>query len=144
MADFAIDYNGVWYHEGVRIQRDAIARLFSDRALVLDGEGHYWLQTPFEKYAVDVTDVPYIIVDYSLQAGDVDLITNMGEVVALGPEHPLELRLDRLSGAMLPYVEVRNGLYARLGRSVYYALVHNYGPQLSSRGEHYALGLMND
>jgi uncharacterized protein len=140
MADFKIAYDGTWFHEGMRIERVALAKLFSDRALKIDEEGQYWLQAPFEKYPVDVEDVPYIIVDFQEHGSDLDLVTNMDEIVALGPEHPLELRADRYSGETLPYVNVRGGLYARLGRPVYYNLIEKYGPAVKSRGMTFPLG----
>jgi hypothetical protein len=140
MADFKIAYDGTWFHEGVRIQRDALAKLFSDKALKIDAEGNYWLQTPFEKYPVEVEDVPYVIVDFHEKPEGLDLITNMGETVALGPEHPMELRQDRTTGETLPYVEVRKGLRARLGRPVYYNLVQKFGGTVKSRGLAHKLG----
>jgi hypothetical protein len=143
-TDFKIAYDGTWFHEGVRIQRDALAKLFSDKALKIDAAGDYWLQTPVEKYPVEVEDVPYIIIDFQEKGGDVDLITNMAETVPLGPEHPMVLKTDRKSGEILPYVEVRNGLYARLGRPVYYNLVQRFGRTIKSRGVVHKLGDMND
>lgn len=133
-ADFRIDRDGTWYHDGAPIQRDALAKLFSDRALKIDEAGNYWLQTPFEKYPVEVEDVPYVAVDYEVKGTDIDFWTNMGEVIELGPEHPLELR----SG--IPYIEVRDGLYARVARSVYYNLVEMAGEAITSRGQEYPLG----
>ena len=72
--DFKIARDGTWFHNNAPIQREALARLFSDRALKIDEHGQYWLATPFEQYPVEVEDVPYVIVDYELQAkaaGDV-------------------------------------------------------------------------
>jgi hypothetical protein len=133
-SDFKIAYDGTWYHEGVKIERQALAKLFSDRALKRDEAGKYWLQTPFEKYAVEVEDVPFVIIDFTVHGSDIDFITNMGEIVAVGPDHPIELRGE------IPYIMVRDGLYARLGRAVYYNLVEKFGPLLTSRGGTYKLG----
>lgn len=133
-ADFRIDRNGAWYHDGAPIQRAALAQLFSDRALKIDEDGNYWLQTPFEKYPVEVEDVPYVVVDYEAKDGDIDFRTNMEEIIALGPEHPLELR------GGIPYIEVRDGLYARVARSVYYNLVEMAGTVITSRGAQFPLG----
>jgi uncharacterized protein len=135
-ADFKIARDGTWFHGGERIQREALAKLFADRALKIDEGGRYWLATPFEKYPVEVEDVPFIIVDFEARNGNVDLRTNMGETVELGPQHPLELR------GGVPYVEVRGGLYARLSRPVYYNLVEMAGPVLKSRGSEHKLGEM--
>lgn len=119
-ADFRIDRNGVWHHEGVPIKREALAKLFSDRALKIDEDGLYWLQTPYEKYPVEVEDVPYVVVDYGESDGKLVFRTNMEEMT----DRPLEIREG------IPYVEVRDGLYARINRAVYYNLIEQFGPEI--------------
>ena len=133
-ADFKITSDGTWFHEGAPIKREALAKLFSDRALKIDEEGNYWLQTPFEKYPVEVEDVPYVAVDFEIQDGSVTFRTNMEEKVTLAANTEWELRNN------IPYFEVRNGLYAKLGRSVYYNLVEQYGASLMSDGAKFSLG----
>ncbi len=136
-ADFYIAKDGTWYHEGVEIKRAALAKLFSDRALKIDEDGRYWLQTPFEKYPVEVEDVPYVIVDYTQTQEGIDLKTNMDQCIQLDSDHILELRDN------IPYVEIRGGLYARMGRNVYYNLIEEYGSSLSSYGQNFVLGVDN-
>jgi len=143
-VDFRIAHDGTWYHNGAPIKRAALAKLFADRALKIDAGGNYWLQTPYEKYPVTVEDVPFIITDYEEEDGAVIVRTNMGETVTIGPDHPLELRVDKTSGDELPYVEVRDGLYARLGRNVYYAFVNKYGENLVSHNVDYPLGRLDE
>lgn len=118
--DFSIDKNGQWYHEGDPIKREALAKLFSDRALKIDEDGNYWLATPFEKYPVEVEDVPYVVVDYEGQGSDLTFRTNMDETT----DKPIEMR------GGVPYVEVRSGLYARINRAVYYNLIEEFGTEL--------------
>lgn len=139
---FRIAYDGAWYHDGALITRAALAKLFSDRALKMDAEGGYWLKTPHEQYPVEVEDVPYVIVDYTVVPGGYDFITNMEEVIEVGPAHPVFLQRDKISGDELPYIEVRAGLLARLSRGVYYNLVEACGAVLRSRGEAFPLGLL--
>lgn len=117
--DFKIDRDGTWHHEGAPIKREALAKLFSDRALKIDDGGNYWLQTPFEKYAVEVEDVPFVVVDYEEENGKLTFRTNMNETT----DKPLEMRDE------IPYVEVRGGLYARINRAVYYNLIEAFGPE---------------
>ena len=119
-SDFKIDRDGVWYHEGQPIKREALAKLFSDRALKVDEEGLYWLQTPFEKYPVEVEDVPFVIVDYEGGEGSLTFRTNMEETTVKS----IEMRDG------IPYVEVRDGLYARINRAVYYNLIEAFGPEI--------------
>lgn len=134
VADFRIARDGTWYHDGAPIQREALAKLFSDRALKCDEEGRYWLQTPFEKYPVEVEDVPYVIVDYTDHEGEVGFVTNMEERIALTKESVWELRGD------VPYIEVRDRLFARLSRSVFYNLVEAHGASLRAAGKEWPLG----
>lgn len=138
--EFKIDRNGQWFHDGAPIARHALAKLFSDRALKMDVDGQYWLQTPFEKYPVEVEDVPYIITDYEERGGAFIFTTNMAERVEVNDAHPIELR--EYKGDMLPYICVRENLYARLGRQMYYHLVHGYGDEIVSHGKIYKLGMV--
>ena len=133
-ADFRILQDGSWLHDGAPINRHALAKLFADRALKIDAEGLYWLQTPFEKYPVEVEDVPFIITDYDQNGEGVDLRTNMGDTVMLNDQSAWELR------GGIPYVEVRGGLYARVGRAVLYNLIESFGTHLRSRGATFPLG----
>lgn len=139
-AYFRIDENGGWHHNDAPINRKALAKLFADKGLKIDEDGRYWLQSPFEKYPVEVDDVPFIITDVKEGEGGLDLITNMEEIVPLGREHPLELRFNEFQQMKLPYVHVRDGLYARLGRNVYHDLVQTYGASIKSRGLDHPLG----
>lgn len=122
--DFKIDASGQWYHDGEVINRKALSKLFSDRALVVDEYGKYWLQTPFEKYPVSVEDVPYVIVDCQIIGVEVEFTTNMDELVLrrLGDK----IEISNYKGAQVPYIEVRNNLYARIGRSVFYNLIEEF------------------
>ncbi len=119
--DFKILRDGTWFHDGAEIKRAALAKLFSDKALIIDEGGKYWLKTPFEQYAVAVEDVPFVVIDYEASDDSVTFKTNMQETVALEEGANWELR------GGVPYIEVRKGLFARIGRSVYYNLVEQFG-----------------
>ncbi|MFP4314360.1 MAG: DUF1285 domain-containing protein [Alphaproteobacteria bacterium] len=140
---FRIDEQGNWYHNDTPIQREALVKLFADKGLKRDEAGQYWMQSPFEKYPVEVEDVPFVIVDFEERGGDIVLISNMGDEVTIGQQSPLELRHNAKHAMKLPYIEMRGGLYARLGRSVYYALIEKFGPVLKSGGRDYPLGEMD-
>ena len=128
-ADFRIDTQGNWYHDGSPIKREALAKLFSDRALKIDEDGNYWLQTPFEKYPVDVEDAPFVAVDYEMKDGVMHFCTNMHEEITLTSDSIWELR----SG--IPYFEVRDGLFAKLARSVFYNIIEEFGESFESDGK---------
>ena len=133
-TDFFIARDGTWFHDGAEMTRKAIAKLFSDRALRVDEEGIYWLQTPYEKYPVAVADVPFVIVDYIVDNSVTIMISNMDEQVRLSQDTVYELRDG------VPYVEVRDGLMARLSRAVLANLIHAHGEAFESGGRRFPLG----
>src|SRR5690606_31438333 len=74
---------------------------------------------------IRVADVPFVAVDAEAAGvGDDQVIVltlNTGRRIPLDDTHPLVIRGDR--DAPRPYVELENGLAARVGRSLYYRLV---------------------
>lgn len=143
--DIRIGTDGEWFHSGTPIRRAAMVRLFST-LLRRDGEDYY-LVTPVEKLRIAVDDVPFIAVGVEVAGDGRDQVlvftTNVGEQVVAGSEHPL--RLGRYgSDAHVPYLEVRVGLWARVGRAAYYHLVERAGEHrrvngVWSQGEFFAL-----
>lgn len=126
-AEFAIDSDGVWWHDGRPIEREALVKLFATRALCFEG-GEYWLKTPKERHRVAVEDVPFIVVDFTIRnEGEanqtIELATNIGERFTLGPENPLIVEGGPGKGVVIFYAMVRGGLKARANRTVNYELV---------------------
>ena len=115
--------NGDWFHEGERIERAAIARLFATILRLEDGEYH--LVTPAEKLRIQVDDAPFIAVDMEAEGEGTErrvvFVTNMGDAVLADAAHPVVVENKR--GEPRPYVEVRRGLRALIARSVFYRLV---------------------
>ncbi|MEZ5939495.1 MAG: DUF1285 domain-containing protein [Hyphomonadaceae bacterium] len=140
--------DGVWRQNGVRFTREKLVRLFST-ILRRDADGFY-LVTPHEKVVVKVHDAPFIVtrVDRTEADSGASLVvtTNVGDVVVIGPDHPLEVRVDEDSGEPGAYVTVRGGLEARLCRPAWYELVSwaEESPdgrmRVRSMGETYSLG----
>ena len=116
--------DGVWRQNGAPFTRDKLVRLFST-ILRRDRDGHY-LVTPHEKVIVRVEDAPFqaVRMDRAEVEGDPVLLftTNVGDVVAAGPAHPLRVAVDPRTGEPAAYVEVRAGLEARLTRAVWHQL----------------------
>ncbi|MCB1592003.1 MAG: DUF1285 domain-containing protein [Alphaproteobacteria bacterium] len=137
--NFRIDRNGVWFHDDRPISRESLVKLFAERGLKRDSQGRYWLQSPFEKYAVEVEDVPFILVAYEIKNDALTFTTNLGERVTVSEEHPLELRSYPAAKGRIPYIHVRDGLYARVNRTVYYDLLSKYGAELTLGGRTYSL-----
>lgn len=131
---FTIDRDGGWHcHDPAMgagpIRRIALARLFSGagtgkmagRGLSVDQSGLYRLTAPPDVYHVHVEDVPFIITDYAVRDGFIDLVTNMGETVTLSEGVTFFFRPNG-PYPDVPYVVVRAGLAARLSRAVFYHL----------------------
>lgn len=123
--DLLITRDGAWVYKGEPIGREAIARLFST-ILRREEDGHYYLVTPVEKWRIQVEDTPLLAHSLEIEgAGDqqiIKLTTNMGEVLEVGEEHPLEMDHYEESRQPRPLVRVRHGLDARLVTAAYYEL----------------------
>lgn len=122
-----IDRDGQWHYQGSPIGRKEMVCLFAS-VLHRAEDGSYWMVTPAEVGRVQVADVPFLAVEMFVDGGCgacqcVSFRTNCDEVVTVDPDHPLRLEHDPVTHEPRPYVHVRNGLDARLTRSVYYELV---------------------
>jgi len=126
--DIRIDLDGNWFHEGRRIQRPGLVALFAS-ILRREPDGSHVLVTPAEKRFITVEDAAFtgVAVEVSGEGRDqqVSVTTNVGDVVSVGPAHPLAMRASPAAGgdgAELAYVRVRGGLEARLARQAFYDL----------------------
>ena len=119
--DIVIARDGSWRHEGARIEREALVRLFST-VLRKDPDGVY-LVTPVEKLKISVEDAPFVAVSVDQVGGALRFTTNVGDQVEAGPDNPIRVEVEAETGEPRPYVHVRRGLEALIGRSVFYELV---------------------
>ena len=119
--DIRIRRDGGWWHEGTPIGRPALVRLFST-VLRKDPDGFH-LVTPVEKLKIAVDDAPFVAVRVDRVGEALVFLTNVGDTVEAGPENPLRVETDPVTGEPAPYVHVRRGLEARLSRPVFYELV---------------------
>ena len=133
----AIDRDGVWTYRGSPIRRVELVRLFAS-VLRRTSDGRYWLVTPGERGVVSVADVPFVVVELAREgdgtAQRLRLRTNVDEWVTLGPARGLRLGRQP-DGGVAPYVEVRDGLDARLARAVYYDLAEHAVQASGPEGE---------
>ena len=143
--DIRIAADGRWFHEGAEIKRERLVALFST-VLRLDDDGHC-LVTPAEKLRIVVEDAPFLAVDMESDGAGrsrrLIFATNVGDHVLADAAHPIEVE-DR-AGEPRPYITVRDGLRARLTRSVFYRLVDLGAPagdelEVWSAGSRFALG----
>ena len=126
--DMAIHADGSWWHEGGRMGRERMVKMFS-RILRKDEDGETYLVTPYEKVVVRVEDAPFIAVRVD-RAGEpgpeqaLAFLTNVGDVAVAGPDLPIRVETDAETGEPSPYVLVRGRLEARLARPVFYELAN--------------------
>jgi len=119
--DIVIKKNGLWFHEGTPIGREALVRLFST-VLRKDPDGVF-LVTPVEKMKITVEDAPFIAVRVDREGEALRFLTNVGDEVEAGPDNPIRVEMDAETGEPRPYVHVRRGLEALIARPVFYELV---------------------
>ncbi|MDG2284993.1 MAG: DUF1285 domain-containing protein [Alphaproteobacteria bacterium] len=121
--------DGTWFYQGTPINRMPMVKLFST-VLRREEDGRYWLVTPVEQGLIDVDDVPFMAVELTHFAGEdpegtSDIFrfrTNLEAEIDCGPDHPLRVVIDPKTAEPSPYILVRDGLEARLTRSVFYEL----------------------
>lgn len=118
--DIVIKKNGLWFHEGTPIGREALVRLFST-VLRKDPDG-FVLVTPVEKLAISVEDAPFIAVRVDKVGEALRFMTNVGDVVEAGAENAIRVTMDPATGEPRPYLHVRRGLEALIARPVFYEL----------------------
>jgi len=142
--DIVIDAQGRWYHEGGRIEREALVRLFAS-ILRREGDGEYYLVTPVEKWRIKVELHPLVVTDIepdeSAQEPSLQATLNTGRIVPIDDDHRLflEPRVDNVAA-----LELEHGLSALCTRAAWYRLVEmaQDGPQgkcVRSAGETFAL-----
>ena len=154
--DMRIARDGTWFYQGTPIGRKPLVKLFST-VLRREPDGSYWLVTPVERGRIAVEDAPFTAVELTAAGKGRDQTltfrTNVDDEVTADAAHPLRVAHDPETGEPRPYIMVRNGLEARLVRSVYYQLVELgeerreggamiYG--VWSKGRFFPLGTLGD
>src|SRR3990167_6848533 len=100
--DIVIKKDGLWFHEGTPIGREALVRLFS-AVLRKDPDGFH-LVTPVEKMKITVEDAPFIAVRVDKVGDTLKFLTNVGDEVEAGPENAIRVEIDPATGEPRPYV----------------------------------------
>jgi hypothetical protein len=146
--DLTIKANGEWWHEGGKMTRQSLIDLF---ATILwqeqnNGVTEYFLKTPGQKLRISVEDAPLLINDVGIVIEDkvswLEFTTTTGDVVRLDESHPIVLRAYQAQQSSdanqshdskaqaastepstRPYMLVRNGLNALIGRNTFYHLI---------------------
>ena len=154
--DMRIREDGSWWHEGKKIQREKLVKLFS-RILRRDEDGQTYLVTPYEKVIVQVEDAPFLAVrvDRVGEPGPEQMLaftTNLGDLTVAGPKAPLRIEIDTDTQEPAPYINVRGRLEAKLTRAAFYELVDMAEPSADdpnrlvvwSQGQVFELGFAGE
>lgn len=124
-SDMRIARDGTWYHQGSPIGREAMVRLFST-ILRREPDGSHVLVTPVEKLDIEVEDAPFVAVELKNEGEGRDrklaFRLNTGDLVAANADHAITVREGE--DGPRPYLHVRGGMEALIGRSVYYELMN--------------------
>jgi hypothetical protein len=118
-----IDAQGDWYHDGGKIERETLVRLFAN-ILRREEDGEYYLVTPAEKWRIQVERHALLVTDISaLEEGGLAVLEatlNTGKRVRVSEENSLFLdsAAGEIAGLNLPH-----GLTALCTRAAWYRLV---------------------
>lgn len=127
--DMRIARDGTWFYLGTPIGRPGLVGLF---ASIIKREGDaYFLVTPVEKVGITVDDAPFVAVDFEQVDDALEFVTNVGDTVQAGPEHPIRVVRDPKTGEPSPYIHIRANLEALIDRKSFYRLV-----DLGERSQH--------
>jgi hypothetical protein len=122
--DMVIRRDGSWWHEGTRIGREKLIRLFC-RILRKDADGETYLVTPVEKIRIEVEAAPFLAVRVDAagrgQEQRIAFLTNQDDAVVAGPEHGLRVEFGP-DDQPEPFVHVRGRLEALITRAAFYDL----------------------
>ena len=121
--DLVIAADGQWIDQGTAITNTKIMQLFG-RLLQLQNNGDYWIITPVEAFRISVEDLPFVIVSADFvphkEEGQWHFISNTGDQVCLSEVNQLIVAFD--ADQPKPKLLVRDGLWGRIDRTVFYQL----------------------
>lgn len=121
--NLTVKSNGEWWHEGSKINREAMIKLFA--SVLWCENGSYFLKTPVEKIQIEVEDAPLLVTQIEKVESEgknyLTCVTQTGDVVVINEQHPVFLR--DYQGELRPYINVRWDLDALIHRNAFYHLL---------------------
>ena len=135
-----IKADGSWYHDGGRINRESLVRVFAS-ILRREDDGDYYLVTPGEKWRIQVELHPLLVTDVDkVEEGGgtvLEATLNTGKRLTIDNNHPLflEAAVGDIAGLRLDH-----GLSALFSRAAWYRLV-DLSPDLAVRSGDYTFSL---
>ncbi|MEE8058746.1 MAG: DUF1285 domain-containing protein [Pseudomonadales bacterium] len=127
VIDIIIRSNGDWIHEGSKIQRLPLVKLFAS-IMRREDDQHFYLVTPVEKWQIQVEEAPLQIIDMDIlnRGGDKQQIvftSNVDDKILLGKDHILSVAHKAVTQEPIPTIDLDNNLFAKINRPVFYRLV---------------------
>lgn len=123
--DMEIRRDGTWWYLGTPMGRMGLVKLFSS-IIRKDGD-QYFLVTPVEKVGIRVVDAPFLATDFRAEGQGRDqrltFVTHVDDEAEAGPDHPIRVVRDPVSGEPSPYVLIRTNLEALIDRKSFYRLI---------------------
>lgn len=120
-----IQKNGEWLYLGTPINRPRLVQLFAS-VLRVEEDGSTWLVTPGEKLRIEVEDAHFQAVLLEVQDKQKQpalvFTTNVGERITADATHLIDVQYVNNDDTPTPYLQVRNGLIARISRAVFLEL----------------------
>jgi len=148
-SEMRITADGRWFHQGGEIKRPAMIRAFSS-LLRRDEDGSHHLFTPQQKLSIIIDDAPFVAAEMTSEGEGTQrqlaFRLNSDDLIIAGQQNVLEVQ-DRGAGPLL-YLHVRDGLWAKLARPVFYELVDlaiaedEAAPHIWSGGQKFSLAEM--
>jgi len=137
--DLLIKSNGEWWHEGIRMTREPLIKLFA--TVLWREDNDYFLKSPVEKIKIRVEDAPLLVVDVEQVTDEgqtyIRCTTKTGDQVIAGDEHPIEMRSFEHEGVIeiRPYIRIRRNLDALIHRNAFYHLINWSAEQATDNGQ---------
>jgi hypothetical protein len=133
-SPICINAQGDWYHDGGKIERESLVRLFAS-ILRKEEDGEYYLLTPAEKWRIEVERHPLLVTDIDVRDTEgtrvLEATLNTGKRILVSKEYSLFLDhgVGDIAALNLPH-----GLTAIFTRAAWYRLV-----ELAESGDGYAV-----
>ena len=112
-SEMRIARDGSWFHQGGRINRPAMVRLFAS-ILRRESDGSHVLVTPAEKLSIIVEDAHFVAVELKSEGeGKARMLAfrlNTDDLVVVGPANPI--RIVSHDDGPHPYLMVRRQMEA--------------------------------
>ena len=140
-VDIEIKRNGDWYHNGKKITRRSLIKVFSN--ILKKEKDKFFLVTPYEKVGIKVEDVPFFIEEIEIKGKGkkqkIYVKTNVGEKIEINNKNYLRVSINSKTNEPSPYVLIRDNLEGLIDRKNFYRLVEKIQKEFFNKEEWYGI-----